>query len=64
MNQTMRTQRSIAHEPEEPLSFKNPEGYADPTSFFALRNVMRETRQRKKQEPRKRKHVVQVIHYE
>ena len=30
------------------LTYKNPEGYADPTCFFALCNVMREEKMKKR----------------
>ena len=54
-----------------PLFYKNSEGYADPTTFFALRNVEREqkrkaqkakSRQDKPSKPKSR-HVTQVVHY-
>ena len=54
-----------------PLFYKNSEGYADPTTFFALRNVEREqkrkaqkakSRQDKPSKPKPR-HDTQVIHY-
>lgn len=56
------------------LSYKNTEGYADPTCFFALCNVMREERKRQnrprdapnpqRDKPRKKRFNTQVIHYD
>ena len=52
-----------------PLFYKNSEGYSDPTTFFALRNVEREQKRKAKgipdqrKEQRKPKHNTQVTHY-
>ena len=37
-------------EPEARLTYKNTEGYADPTCFYALCNVMRDEKRRKQRE--------------
>lgn len=37
------------NEPEARLTYKNTEGYADPTCFYALCNVMRDEKRRKQQ---------------
>ena len=55
----------ILKEENEPLRYRNPEGYSDPTAFFALRNVMRLTVQRHKAKAEKKHHPrTQVIHYD
>ena len=46
-----RAQCSILNADNEPLHYRNSEGYSDPTAFFALR--------KKKHYPR-----TQVIHYD
>ena len=38
---TGKEQRCPLDDPEARLTYKNTEGYADPTCFFALCNVMR-----------------------
>ena len=49
----------------EPLRYRNPEGYSDPTAFFALRNVMKPARLKQKPKAEKRHHPrTQVIHYD
>ena len=60
-----RAQCSILNADNEPLRYRNPEGYSDPTAFFALRNAMRSTVQRHKAKAEKRHHPrTQVIHYD
>ena len=55
----------ILNADNEPLRYRNPEGYSDPTAFFALRNVMRLTVQRHKAKAEKKHHPrTQVIHYD
>ena len=34
---------------DEPLRYRNSEGYSDPTAFFALRNVMKDSKKQRKQ---------------
>ena len=55
----------ILNADNEPLRYRNSEGYSDPTAFFALRNVMRPTVQRHKAKAEK-KHCprTQVVHYD
>ena len=50
---------------DEPLRYRNSEGYSDPTAFFALRNVMKPARLKHKPKAEK-KHCprTQVIHYD
>ena len=49
----------------EPLRYRNPEGYSDPTAFFALRNVMKPTVLRQKPKAEIKHHPrTQVIHYD
>ena len=56
---------------DDPLRYRNTEGYSDPTVFFALRNVMKATSPKKKKktvnEPKgkKKRHPrTQVVHYD
>lgn len=44
---------------DEPLRYRNTEGYSDPTAFFALRSAMRKPKAAKKRHPR-----TQVVHYD
>ena len=44
---------------DEPLRYRNSEGYSDPTAFFALRSAMRKPKVAKKCHPR-----TQVVHYD
>lgn len=65
---TGKEQRCPLDDPEARLSYKNTEGYADPTCFFALYNVMRQEKKqhRSRDQPRKQKkrHRIQVIYYD
>lgn len=64
----------LLDDPEARLTYKNPEGYADPTCFFALCNVMREEKKKQnrprdkpeyqRNKPRKKRFNTQVIHYD
>ena len=67
-------QRCPPDDPEARLTYKNTEGYADPTCYFALRNVMCEGK-KKQNRPRdapeyqrdgrgKKRFNTQVIHYD
>ena len=60
-----RTQCPILNADNEPLCYRNSEGYSDPTAFFALRNVMRLTVLKHKAKAEKKHHPrTQVIHYD
>ncbi len=59
---------------DAPITYRNSEGYADPTTFYALRNVEREKKRKTKGTPDRRKeqhkpdpskprHNTQVVHY-
>ena len=49
----------------EPLRYRNSEGYPDPTAFFALRNVMKSGGLNHKPKAEKRHRPrTQVIHYD
>ena len=65
---TGQVQRCPLDDPEARLTYKNTEGYADPTCFYALCNVLREEKKqhRSRDQPRKQKkrHSIQVIHYD
>ena len=64
-DENQRAQCPILNADNEPLRYRNPEGYSDPTAFFALRNVMRPTVQRHKAKAEKKHHPrTQVIHYD
>ena len=54
-----RAQCPILNADNEPLRYRNFEGYSDPTAFFALRNAMRKPKAAKKRHPR-----TQVVHYD
>ena len=54
-----RAQCPILSADNEPLRYRNSEGYPDPTAFFALRNVMRKPKAAKKRHPR-----TQIVHYD
>lgn len=45
---TGKEQRCLLDDPEARLTYKNTEGYADPTCFFALCNVMRGEKAKKR----------------
>ena len=47
---------------DEPLSYRNSEGYSDPTAYFALRNVMKKPKPQK--EAKLRRPRTQVVHYD
>ena len=56
---------------DEPLRYRNTEGYSDPTAFFALRNAMKATKPKKKKKVadkpngKKERHPrTQVVHYD
>ena len=60
-----RAQCPILDAGDEPLRYRNSEGYSDPTAFFALRNVMRPTVLEHKAKAEKKHHPrTQVIHYD
>ena len=52
---------------DEPLCYRNSEGYTDPTAFFALRSVMKESKPMKETHAKKvkqRRIRTRVIHYD
>ena len=52
---------------DEPLCYRNSEGYTDPTAFFALCSVMREPKSTKKthaKTEKQRRIRTRVIHYD
>lgn len=52
---------------DEPLCYRNSEGYTDPTAFFALRGVMKEQKPMKETHAKKEKQRrirTRVIHYD
>ena len=60
-----RAQCSILNADNEPLHYRNSEGYPDPTAFFALRNVMKPAKLNHKAKAEKKHHPrTQVIHYD
>ena len=55
----------ILNADNEPLRYRNPEGYSDPTAFFAIRNVMKPARPKHKAKAEKNRHPrTQVVHYD
>lgn len=60
-----RIQCPILNADNEPLHYRNSEGYSDPTAFFALRSVMRPGRaKRNPKTVKKQRSRTQVIHYD
>ena len=60
-----RAQCPILNAGNEPLRYRNSEGYSDPTAFFALRNIMKPTVLRHKPKAEKKHHPrMRVIHYD
>ena len=66
-----RAQCPILNADNEPLRYRNTEGYSDPTAFFALRNAMKATTPKKKtkavnkpKSKKKRHPRTQVVHYD
>ena len=60
-----RAQCPILNAGNEPLRYRNSEGYSDPTAFFALRNIMKPTVLRHKPKAEKKHHPrTRVIHYD
>ena len=60
-----RAQCSILNADNEPLHYRNSEGYSDPTAYFALRNVMKPAGLKHKSKAEKKHHPrTQVIHYD
>ena len=52
---------------DEPLCYRNSEGYTDPTAFFALRRAMKESKPMKETHAKKvkqRRIRTRVIHYD
>ena len=58
-DENQRAQCPILNADNEPLRYRNSEGYSDPTAFFALRSAMRKPKAAKKRHPR-----TQVVHYD
>ena len=59
----------ILNADNEPLRYRNSEGYSDPTAFFALRSAMRKPKKKKKavnkEKGKKNRHPrTQVVHYD
>lgn len=70
---TGQAQRRPLDDPEARLTYKNTEGYADLTCFYALCNVLRAEKKQhcSRDQPRKqntkwakKRHNTQVIHYD
>ena len=60
-----RAQCPILNAGNEPLRYRNSEGYSDPTAFFALRNIMKPTVLRHKPKAEKKHHPrTRVIYYD
>ena len=64
-DENQRAQCPILNADNEPLRYRNSEGYSDPTAFFALRNVMKPAGLKHKSKAEKKHHPrTQVIHYD
>ena len=53
-------------EKRDRLSYRNTEGYADPTCFYALHNVMQQEKKqhRSRDQPNKKNYKTMVIRYD
>ena len=50
---------------DEPILYRNSEGYSDPTAYFALRDVVREEkRHHNANRTKKRHHRILVVYYD
>lgn len=47
---------------DEPLRYRNSEGYSDPTAYFALLNAMKKPKQEEKEKQRRPR--TQVVYYD
>ena len=64
-DENQRAQCPILNADNEPLRYRNSEGYSDPTAFFALRNVMKPAKlNHKAKTEKKHRPRMQVIHYD
>ena len=64
-NEKERASCPILNADNEPLRYRNSEGYSDPTAYFALRNVMKPAGLKHKSKAEKKHHPrTQVIHYD
>ena len=70
-DEEQRARCPILNADNEPLRYRNTEGYSDPTAFFALRNAMKATTPKKKtkavnkpKSKKKRHPRTQVVHYD
>ena len=61
-DEEQRRRCSILNGDDEPLCYRNSEGYSDPTAYFALRNVMKKPKPQKKEKLRRPR--TQVVHYD
>lgn len=61
-DEKQRARCPILNGDDEPLCYRNSEGYSDPAAYFALRNVMKKSNAQKKEKPRRT--WTQVIHYD
>ena len=61
-DENQRARCPILNGDDEPLCYRNSEGYSDPTAYFALRNVMKKSNAQKKEKPRRPR--TQVVHYD
>lgn len=61
-DEEQRTRCPILNGDDEPLTYRNSEGYSDPTAYFALRNVMKKPKHETKEKPRRPR--TQVVHYD
>lgn len=61
-DENQRARCPILNSDDEPLCYRNSEGYSDSTAYFALRNVMKKPNAQKKEKPRRPR--TQVVHYD
>lgn len=66
-DEDQRNRCPILNGDDEPLCYRNSEGYSDPTAYFALRNVMKKPKMEKEshvKKEKKRHPRTQVVHYD
>ena len=64
-DENQRAQCPSLNADNDPLRYRNSEGYPDPTAYFALRNVMKPAGLKHKSKAEKKHHPrTQVIHYD
>lgn len=61
-DENQRARCPVLNGDDEPLCYRNSEGYSDPTAYFALLNAMKKPEQKEKEKQRRSR--TQVVHYD